>query len=178
VTPSLRQIFVAFLAISLSAFGGTLPWARRVLVVQRQWMNPDEFIDTLALCQFLPGPNIVNLSIAVGVRFRGLLGALAALLGLIIAPFCIVIVLGALYARFGNLDSPRGMFAGIAAAAAGLVIAMAARMAAPLLRTRALSSAPFMMAAFIMVGLLGWPLPYVLIGLAPLSVAIAWRDRR
>jgi chromate transporter len=178
MTPKLSEIFVAFLAISLSAFGGTLPWARRVLVDQRRWMKPDEFMDTLALCQFLPGPNIVNLSIAVGARFRGPLGALTALLGLVLAPFCIVIALGALYGRFGNLDSLRGLFAGIAAAAAGLIIAMTARMAAPLLRTRALSSLPLIIAAFVMVALLNWPLPWVLLGLAPISVALSARDSR
>src|SRR5277367_2318320 len=69
--PSLGQLYLGFAQISLSAFGGALPWARRILVEDRGWLEPDDFTDTLALCQFLPGPNIINLSIVIGSRYRG-----------------------------------------------------------------------------------------------------------
>ena len=66
--PSLPQLFLAFLTMSLSGFGGVLPWARRMLVEERRWMTAQEFNDAYALCQFLPGPNIVNLSVVFGSR--------------------------------------------------------------------------------------------------------------
>src|SRR6202030_3001062 len=69
--PSLAQLYFGFAQIALSAFGGALPWARRILVEDKGWLDPDDFTDTLALCQFLPGPNVINLSIVVGSRFRG-----------------------------------------------------------------------------------------------------------
>ena len=56
-----------------------------MLVEKRGWLTPDEFVETLAFCQFLPGPNIVNMSIAVGGKFRGVPGALAGFLGLVAA---------------------------------------------------------------------------------------------
>ncbi len=63
-----------------------LVWARRGIVDQHRWMTADEFNETFALCHFLPGPNIVNLSVLFGSRFRGIPGGLAAFAGLVGPP--------------------------------------------------------------------------------------------
>jgi chromate transporter len=170
-----RALFLAFLAITLSGFGGVLVFARRALVERRGWLTPDDFNETLSLCQSLPGPNIVNLSIVVGARACGWRGAAAAVAGLVCAPAVIVTVLGLTWSRFGAAPGIATAIAGIAAAAAGLMLATAARMAEPLLRRRALIAAPFAAAAFIAVGLFHWPLPYVMAATAPVSIAVAWR---
>ncbi|HLI67489.1 MAG TPA: chromate transporter [Caulobacteraceae bacterium] len=170
-----RALFLAFLSIALSGFGGVLPFARRMLVDQRGWLTAEDFTETLSLCQGLPGPNVVNLSIVVGSRACGWRGSLAALSGLIGAPIVIVIALGMLWGRFGALAEARRAITGVAAGAAGLVIATAARMAEPLLRRRALAAAPFIAAAFVAVGVLRLPLGLVILGLAPFSIALAWR---
>src|SRR5205807_4827715 len=88
--PSLLQLFAAFALVSLCGFGGVLAWSRRMLVEQRGWMTADEFNEAYALCQFLPGPNVVNLSVVFGRRIRGVPGAAIALLGLLGPPFVIV----------------------------------------------------------------------------------------
>jgi chromate transporter len=173
--PAPKALFAAFLTIALSGFGGVLPFARRELVERRGWLTADDFNETLALCQSLPGPNVVNLSIVVGARAAGWRGSLAAVAGLIGAPVVIVIAAAALYGRFGGLAAAQGAISGLAAAAAGLVVATAARMAEPLLRRRLWAAAPFMLAAFAAVGVLRLPLAYVMIALGPLSVALAWR---
>ena len=87
--PTLPQLFAAFALISLCGFGGVLAWSRRMLVEQRRWMTGDEFNASYALCQFLPGPNVVNLSVIFGGRIRGPLGSVVALIGLIGPPFII-----------------------------------------------------------------------------------------
>jgi chromate transporter len=171
----LGELFAAFLSIALSGFGGVLPWARRMLVEKKGWLTDEAFTETLSLCQSLPGPNIVNVSIVVGSRFAGAKGAIAALSGLVAAPMVIVIVLAALYDRFGGVERLQGAIVGIAAAAAGLVVATAAKLAEPLLRRRPLLAAPFIALAFVGVGVLRFPLPWVLLALAPLSVAAVWR---
>lgn len=176
--PSLTELFSGFLAISLSGFGGVLPWARRMLVERRGWLNEREFAEALALCQFLPGPNIVNLSIILGARFRGVPGALASFAGLVGAPLVIMMVLGALYARFGELETMRGALAGLAAAAAGLLVAMAVRMSVPLLRERRISAIVFALAAFAAVGLLRLPLYWAVLVLAPASMLWCYRRPR
>ena len=175
--PTPTALFLAFLGVALSGFGGVLPFARRALVERRRWLTPEAFVETLSLCQSLPGPNIVNLSIVVGRRACGWRGSVAAVLGLVGAPMLIVIALGVLYERFGGLEQVRGAIDGLAASAAGLVAATAARMAEPLAKRRVWIAAPFVVAAFVAVALLKVPLPYVMLALGPLSVALAWRRK-
>ncbi len=175
--PDTRALFAAFLGIAISGFGGVLPFARRMLVERKGWLTPDEFNETLSLCQSLPGPNIVNLSIVTGSRFAGPGGAIAAVGGLVLAPMAIVIVLGALYSRFGGIERLQGAVTGLGAAAAGLVVATAAKMAEPLLKRRPLSAGPFILLAFAAVGVMRLPLPWVLLILAPISIAVVWRLR-
>ena len=176
-TPSLLELYLGFAQISVSAFGGALPWARRILVERRRWMEPEDFASTLALCQFLPGPNIVNMSIAFGNRLHGWRGALAAFFGLLAAPVVIIITLGLLYLRYGQIGSLKGMFAALAAAAGGLIIATAAQMAVPLIRKTPVTALPVIVAGFVLAGLLRWPLPAVMALLAPIGLILAWRLR-
>jgi chromate transporter len=176
--PTLTQILVSFSLISLYGFGGVLAWSRRMMVEERRWMTPEEFNDAYALCQFLPGPNIVNLSVVFGSRVRGATGAAMALAGLLLPPVVIVTVLGMLYASYGEVAAIGQALAAVAAAAAGLLIATVVKMAAPLLRDWRNPGLVVAAAAFVAVGPLGWPLPWVFAGLAPLSVALAWWVRR
>src|SRR5918997_477826 len=102
---SLGEIFIAFSRVSMIAFGGVLPWMRRMIVEQRRWMTAQEFNEAFALCQFLPGPNILNFSIVFGARCGGARGALVALAGVLGPPVVIVTATGALYAQFGDLEA-------------------------------------------------------------------------
>ena len=120
--PSLAELFLGFLAIAITGFGGVLPWARIVLVEKRGWLSAEQFTGDLALAQFLPGPNIVNLSVLIGARFHGAVGAVVAVLGLVGAPVVLMIACGALYARYSDVAWLRGILAGLGAAAAGLLI--------------------------------------------------------
>ena len=178
--PGPRALFATFFQIAVSGFGGTLPFARRMLVERRAWLSPDDFTETLSLCQSLPGPNVVNMSIVVGARACGWRGSIAAFAGLVGTPVLVVIALGALYSRFGGLDQVRHALVGLGAAAAGLVVATAARMAEPLLRSRPWVASPFIATGFLAVAILKLPLPWVLVALAPVSIfaAAAWRRWR
>lgn len=137
-------------------------------------MSAEEFNEAYALCQFLPGPNVVNLAVVFGRRIRGLAGAIVALIGLIGPPFVIVTLIGLAYARFGEIAALQRMLIGVAAAAAGLVLGTCAKMAKPLLRDR-LGIAPLIaLTTFASIGVLGWSLPLVLAVLVPLSITITW----
>lgn len=175
--PSLTELFSAFAIVSLSGFGGALPWARRMIVEQKRWMTTHEFNETFALSQFLPGPNLVNFSVVFGSRIGGALGAVATLGGLLGPPLVIVTVLAALYARFGELEVLSRILAGIATTAAGLLIAVVAKMAAPLFTRRWHSGPLIAILAFTGVAVMHWPLPWVFAGLAPVSIAFAWFKR-
>src|ERR1051325_2834621 len=109
--PGLVALFLAFARMSLAGFGGVLVFARHAIVDQHRWMTADEFNETFALCHFLPGPNIVNLSMVFGSSLRAII-----------------------YARFGDVEVLRRVLAGISCAAVGLLIAVVFRMMTPLLK--------------------------------------------
>lgn len=172
--PSLSELFLAFLLVSISGFGGALPWARRKIVEQKRWMTAEEFNEAFALAQFLPGPNVVNFSVVFGTRFGGGAGAAVALAGLMGPPVVIVSVLAWLYGHYGDAAAIGRVLAGILAAAIGLMVATIVKMAKPLFK-RGLHHAPLIaLITFAAIGLAHWPLPWVLIVVAPVSIALAW----
>jgi chromate transporter len=176
--PGLIALFTAFAKISLAGFGGVLVWARRGIVDQYRWMTADEFNETYALCHFLPGPNVVNLSVVFGSRFRGIAGGIAAFAGLLGPPVVVVTILAALYARFGEIDALRRILAGVSCAAVGLLISAVLRMMMPLIKRRDLVALILLTAVFTAIGLLRLPLPAVLLVAIPLSIAITFAMRR
>jgi chromate transporter len=176
--PGLIALFTAFARMSLAGFGGVLYWARRAIVEQHRWMTAEEFNETYALCHFLPGPNIVNLSFVFGSRFRGIAGGIAAFAGLMGPPMVVATILAALYARFGEIDALRRILAGVACAAVGLLIANILRMMTPLIKRRDLVGLVLLAAVFIAVGLLRLPLQAVLLIAIPLSISITYAMRR
>ncbi|WGS22407.1 MULTISPECIES: chromate transporter [unclassified Bradyrhizobium] len=176
--PSLLELFLAFAKMSLAGFGGVLVWARRGIVEQHRWMTAEEFNETFALCHFLPGPNIVNLSVVFGSRFRGIAGGLAAFAGLVGPPLVIATVLAALYARYGEIDALRRTLAGVSCAAVGLLFAVVFKMMMPLLKRRDVVGLVVMTAVFAAIGLVRWPLQSVLLVAIPLSLAITILTRR
>ncbi|CAH2777247.1 MAG: Chromate transport protein ChrA [uncultured Caballeronia sp.] len=174
--PTVAEIFIGFLTLGLTAFGGALPLARREIVERRKWLTPDEFVDLLGLCQFLPGSNVINLSVAVGMKFRGVAGVLAGLLGLIVGPSLIVIGLGVLYQRTHQDPHIRHLFAGLAAAAAGLLVSMAIKVAWPLRYKFSMLAVAVL--AFVAIALLHLPLLSVMLVLTLISIFVASKVNR
>jgi len=175
--PTLIELFVAFAKMSLAGFGGVLVWARRGIVDQHKWMTADEFNETFALCHFLPGPNIVNLTFVFGSRLRGLPGAIAAFSGLVGPPALIMVVMGALYHRYGEIDALRRILSGVACAAIGLMLAAVFRMMTPLLKRRDVIALLTLAATFVAIGVLRLPLAAVLLAAIPISIAITYAMR-
>ncbi len=173
--PSLADLFLGFFTVGVFGFGGVLPWARRLVVVQRRWMTAAEFTELLGLCQFLPGGNIMNVTIALGARFHGVLGSAAAFFGLMIGPVAVVILLGVVYDQYKDLPVVQRAFAALAAAAAAYVLVAALRIASPL-RTKPLGLAVAVV-TFGAIALLRLPLLLALPVLAALSIALSWRTR-
>jgi chromate transporter len=88
--------------VSLFGFGGGLVWARRLAVEQRRWLSEAEFLDIVSLCQFLPGPNVIGIAVCTGAKLRGLPGALAAIAGFLVLPWCAGLVLGVVCLRYAH----------------------------------------------------------------------------
>jgi chromate transporter len=173
--PGLWNLFASFVLISLLGFGGTLAWARRMVVDERRWMNATEFNEVFSLCQFLPGPNVVNFAVVFGARVRGVPGAISASAGLVGPSLVLMVILGALYARYGEIESLRRVLGGIAPAAAGLIFGMTAKMAQPLFQSGRWHGPLLAAATLVAVGIFRVPLWWALAALLPIGILLGWR---
>jgi chromate transporter len=172
--PDSAALFRAFLGVGLRGFGGVLPWARRMLVEERRWLDDRGFTEVLSLGQLMPGPNVVNMSIVIGSRFAGVRGAIAAFGGLMAAPIVIVLLLAEAYRHFGGIEIVQHMLSGVSAAAAGLVLATGARLAQKLERRAWMIALTAV--TFVAVAWLHLPLLAVLVVIAPLGIACGWHS--
>ena len=169
-----QALFAGFFIAGLSGFGGVLPFARHVIVERRRWLTSAEFADLFSLCQFLPGSNVVNLAGAFGARHRGLSGAAAAILGLLAAPIAIVIGLGTLYEHYGGLPVVHRTLGGLAAAASGLVLGTALKIAGPSFRHPA--TIAIVALAFVLLAVLHLSLPASIAIALPAALLVAGRS--
>jgi chromate transporter len=168
-------LFLAFSQISLSAFGGAIFWARRQLVERRRWLTEREFVDIFTLGQLLPGPNVLNLAVMVGYRFAGWTGALASVAAFLGWPCLVVIGMGIVYQHYGALPQVQQALTGMSSVAAGLLLAAVIKLAVVLPR----HWRPWLFGAlaFVGVGVMRWPLLWVMGALAPWAVFAAWKEQ-
>lgn len=174
---SLPVLFWIFFQIGAMSFGGGLSaWVHREIVLKRGWMNETEFLTGLALCQVLPGVNVVNLAVHVGQRLRGVVGAAVCTVGILLAPFFIVIGLATVYDQIKHIAWLHAFFEGVAVAAVGLMVSVALRS----VRGTFHGVVPFAiaLALILTVGVLRWPMIPIALTLGPLSVLFAWWMQR
>ena len=169
---TLGGLFRCFLIVGMTGFGGVLPVFVHEVVHKRGWLDPEEFTELLAVCQVLPGPNIVNMSMVLGMRVQGLMGAFMSVLGLLLLPVMLALAVGSLYAGFSHLPAVAGAVRAIAAAAAGLLIAITARLFWPQRRNPIAIGIGLLVLASI--AWLRIPLFWVLLALGPVSVGLTW----
>jgi chromate transporter len=174
---SKTELFLTFASIALQGFGGVLTIIQREMVDKRGWLTQKEFTEDWAVSQILPGGNVVNLCIILGNRYYGWRGALAALAGILLPPLFIVLLVATLYNQFVHLPQVAGAVRGMGAAAAGLIGAVSLKMMAGLKKNE--MGIPicyaFIALTLVAVGLLRWPLVYVVIGLGLPALIYAWR---
>jgi chromate transporter len=123
VQVSISQIFLEFLTIGATSFGGAVPYLRGDLVTKRHWLSEKEFVEMLSLSQSLPGLNVTNMAILVGQKLGGAPGSIAAILGVCLPGAVIMLVAGILYRIHGGRLWATAALKGVAAAAVGLVLA-------------------------------------------------------
>jgi chromate transporter len=120
-TAGLLPVLTAFGTIGLTSFGGArAAYFRHVLVVSRRWIDDRQFLEALTVAQILPGPNVSNLTVCLGQRLRGLLGAAVAALGFLLPGALMILALAMFYFGHGNLPAVSAVFKGVGAAAVGL----------------------------------------------------------
>ena len=170
-------LFIAFTWLALQGFGGVLAVVQRELVEQKRWLTREEFIEDWAVAQILPGPNVVNIALMIGGRYFGWKGAAAALAGMLIVPLLLLLALAVGYAQFASHPGIAGALRGMAAVAAGLIVASGIKLASAL---RGNVLGPWLcttlgVLCFAAVALWRWPLAYVLPVLGGCACVLAWQ---
>jgi len=172
--PTAWLLFLIFSRIGLTSFGGGLSgWLYREFVQDRKWMSEEEFLNGLSLSQALPGVNVKNMAIWIGYRLAGARGAAAGFLGIIVPPAVFIVVLAVAFSALARYPATNVALAGAAAAAIGLSASMGITAARRVPR-RAMPLF-FLGGTFVAVGLLHWPLVWVVLGAGAASVSIEYR---
>lgn len=172
-TPSAWRLFLIFSRIGLTSFGGGLSgWLYREFVQDRNWMSEEEFLNGLALSQALPGVNVKNMAIWIGYRLAGASGAVAGFMGIIVPPAVFIVLLATLFASLTGYSFTNVALAGAAAAAIGLSASMAITTAIRV--PRRVLPWIFVVTTFVAVGILQWPLLWVVLAEGALSVGIEY----
>jgi chromate transporter len=170
---SLFELAWTFNHIALASFGGGLSaWSREVLVVEKKWMGEEEFLSAMTMCRILPGANQVNMAVFVGTKMSGIPGVLASLFGLCFMPVVFVLGMGYFYFRFKEVPALKSSLHGASAAAVAMTLAMAIKTGQKCLK----GVVPILLfgATFVLNGIFRYPLPLVLVIVAPLSLIWAW----
>ena len=122
---SLFDLFVTFAKIGGLTFGGgvaMLPMLQREVVENRHWATEEEMMDYYAIGQCTPGIIMVNTATFIGFKERGVIGGIAATLGVVFPSMVIITILAGLIQNFADLPVVKSAFAGIRVCVCVLVI--------------------------------------------------------
>jgi len=170
---TLGKLFGVFALIGVTSFGGGIvAYLRHALVEKEKWLDEDGFMGALEIAQTLPGLNSTNMSVIVGRKLRGAVGAVVATLGMVLPGAVIVTALGFAYVAFRGNAQVVVVLTGVAAAAVGLLLQVTLKIGwKQLIRPRDLM---FVVLVFIMVGLFHISLLVTLLTVAPVAI---WLNR-
>jgi len=113
--PAIRSLFLSFLRLGLTAFGGPamVAYIKEMAVNSHKWLDEDKFKDGVALCQTIPGATAMQTAAYVGLRARGFVGALASFVGFGLPSFILMLILSSLYAKYHAIPKVISLFQGL-----------------------------------------------------------------
>jgi len=132
--PRLRDLFQIWAGIGLQSFGGgatTLYLMRRVTVEEQHWLSDEEFSLYWGIVQIAPGINLLGQTVLIGKRVAGILGAIVALIGLLLPSIAITILITVAYATIRTQPLVVAALHGIIPATVGVGIVLVIQMLKP-----------------------------------------------
>jgi chromate transporter len=121
--PQLRKLFTAFLRMGAVAFGGPamIAYLRKMAVAEKKWLDSESFQDGVALCQTIPGATVMQMAAYIGLRIRGMRGALVSYIGFGLPAFLFMLALSVGYSRTHELPAVVSAFSGLQAVIVAVV---------------------------------------------------------
>ena len=127
----LFTLFLTFAKIGLFTFGGgyaMIPIIENICVEQKKWITHEEMMNVTVMAESTPGPVAINCATFVGFKKRGLLGALAATLGMVTPSFLIIFIIAMFMDNFMEITWIASAFKGIRVAVGILIMGAAIKM--------------------------------------------------
>lgn len=173
----LSNIFASFLKLGSTTFGGgSVGWINREVVDRRRWISEERFMQMLTVALAMPGANPVNLATYVGLELRGYVGAVVAVLGMVAAPFVIILLFAVSYSQLAQYDHARAILSGLACVGVSAMMLTGLKSAGRI-KTNPVSVL-IALAVFVAVAVLRLPMIEVVVVAIPASVAAAWWQGR
>jgi chromate transporter len=122
-TPSLPSLFASFIRLGVTAFGGPamIAYIRNMAVERNKWLDDESFRDGVALCQTIPGATAMQMAAYVGLKVRGLRGAMACYVGFGLPASVLMLALSVAYASAHALPAVVSLFSGLQAVIVAVV---------------------------------------------------------
>lgn len=120
----LWQLFVSFATVGLFCIGGgyaSMPLIQAEVVESHGWLSMNEFVDIFTISQMTPGPIGINAATFVGAKVAGISGSIVATLGFVFPSVIIILLLGYLYYKYGDVAVVRGILNGLRPAVVALI---------------------------------------------------------
>lgn len=167
------KLFVTFAALGLRGFGGVMPYVHASLVEKKKWLTNEEFSELIVIGQILPGANVTNFAAMFGYRKCGWQGSLAAVLGILIPPFLVLLVIYNFFKIYAELAVIKAALKGMLAVASALVLVTAAKLV--LAQTRRVVTILLSILCVTLSGYFKLPLFYIILIIFPIALLMGWR---
>ena len=118
-------LFLTFLKIGAFTFGGgyaMIPLIEAEIAEKHKWITKDDILEIFAIAESTPGPIAINSATFVGYRVCGVLGSVAATLGVVLPSFIIITIIAFLLKEFQSLKIVQYAFFGIRAGVLALIV--------------------------------------------------------
>ena len=173
----LLTLFLTFFRIGLFTFGGgyaMIAVIENICVTQKKWITHEDLMHVTVIAESTPGPVAINCATFVGYKQKGLLGAVAATLGVVLPSFIIIYLISLFLDRFLEIAWVASAFRGIRIAVGILIIDVGIRMMKKMPR-EALRFAIMACAlvAVLLISIFAWKISTIVLLLAAAAVSLA-----
>jgi chromate transporter len=173
----LLELLVVFLRLGILAIGGGVQaFMYRDLVEIKKWISEKEYLTGFAIAQVLPGANPVNLALYFGLQLRGGPGASAAVLGMVVPAFCIILAMGFAYRQFAGHSAVHFILVGVASVGVAATLAQGIKIAKRIDRDWLTIAAAVI--TFAAVGIFRLPMVPVVLVVVPLAILLFYLMER
>lgn len=163
----LKSIFISTFYLSAFTFGGgyvIITLMKKKFVDELKWIDENEMLNETAIAQSAPGPIAVNLSILLGYKLAGILGAAVSILGTILPPLIILSIISLFYTAFRDNIIVNAVLKGMQAGVAAIIADVVLQMGQDLRKEKNILSIFIMSGAFAATYLLNINVMYIILG--------------